>query len=187
MKRRNPIQFVLILVPIVCLINQVCSQNLALANHTSPVWSVRFVEGSNGDRYLVSGSEDSKINFWSQSNSGWSLKGQINNAYTQYMASIGNQLATVSGSNIRVWNVSTRTLNRTYPFNTSIMELAVSPSQSLLAAGTGNISQVLNLTSGLLMSTTCCHSENVRSLVFYSEEILVTGISLNDLNLCERR
>ena len=180
--KRDSTEMVLILAALVCLANKVSSQNLTLVNHTSTVWSVRFVEESNGDRFLVSGSIDYKINFWSQSNSGWSLKGQINNVYTQFMAPIGNQLATVSGSNIRVWNVSTRTLNRTYPFNISIVELAISPSQSLLAAGTGNISQVLNLTSGLLVSTMCCHTDRVRSLVFYSEDILVTGIALNDLN-----
>jgi WD40 repeat protein len=174
MNKLHSIELALTLASLVCLMNKVNSQNFTLANHTATVWSVRFVQEANGDRYLVSSSTDSKINFWTQSNSNWSLTGQIS-IPCQFMAPLGNQLATNWGNKILLWNVSTKALSRTYTFNSNIMEIAVSPSLGLLAVGTGNISQVINSTSGLLVSTTCCHSDIVRSLVFYSDEILVTG------------
>jgi WD40 repeat protein len=156
-------------------------QNVTLANHNSTILSICFSQDqANGNRYLISGSSDDKINFWSQtSNSSWSLTGQVNNVFNvNSLVSIPNgQFAVSSDKNVKIWSLSTKSLVKTFTGHlTLVYQLAISPNQQMLAsASTDNTSKVWDISSGLSLSTMHGHTNFVRAVVFYSNEILVTG------------
>ncbi len=127
--------------------------------------------------YLATGSSDSKINFWNPTN--YSLSRQINNGagVNTIISLFNNQVATTSGFSIRIWNILNNSLIKTFICHSSpLNQLAISPNQLMIASASNDFtSKVWNISSGECISTMYGHTNNARSVVFYSNDILITG------------
>jgi WD40 repeat protein len=157
----------------------VWSQNVSLANHTNTVCSIKFTSDSHGNRFLVSSSTDGKINFWNKADPNWSLKDQINNggSVNSIISLPNEQLASSLDGNIKVWSVLNKTLIKTLTrYSYGIFQLAISPNQQMIASAENDYaSRVWNISTGKCISTMYGHTNSVQSVVFFSNEILITG------------
>jgi WD40 repeat protein len=175
----STLAFEIIKIVLISLVNRVSSENSTLANHTDIIWSLNFASDSTAGRFLISGSLDTNINLWSPVSTNWSLNTQINNGVSAVgVIPIPNQqMATIFGSSIKLWNFSSQTLIKTLSEHSSgVTQLALSPNQLMIASASNDFtSKVWNISSGECISTMYGHTNYVRSVVFYSNDILITG------------
>jgi WD40 repeat protein len=175
------IKLALIIASLGVLSKRVTSQNVSLANHTDIVWSLAFTTDSNGNSLLISSSIDKNINVWSKTNSSnhFTLIDQFysGGGHNNIVSLYDQTIATSCVTTIKVWNISDKTLIKTLTGQSGyIIQLAISPNQQMIAsASVDNTSKVWNISSGECISTMHGHTDNVRSVVFYSNEILITG------------
>ncbi len=161
-----------------------------LSNHTSIVWSLTFGLDANQSPYLTTGSGDGKINIWSRLSDTWPLTSQMNNEAVVYsLVPLPNQLlASVSSKNVQVWNLVTRTVVKTFSGHSGVLnQIAVSPDQQMIASASNDMtSKVWRVSSGLCLITMIGHTDQVRSVAFYSNDTVVTGSLDNSIKVWAR-
>ena len=153
-----------------------------LINHTDTVSALMFANDPNGNRYLASCSENDRINFWNTSNVNRPLIDQIknlnqSNKICSILLASDQQLAFNYGNYIKILNLVDKNVTKILIGHSGgIYQLAISPNQQMIAsASVDKTSKVWNISTGECISTMKGHISEVRSVVFYSNEILITG------------